>query len=208
MKPFLKSSCTIVMLFLFMSIGGCASLKVTSQLTVKPAVPVVPVTVGIQATGDRLREAVSDTDNPVTDKTTETLFYKVKLLPQEARLLQPSEILTSYGVDYLLAVNIGDISVNGNLNPIWFASIPLFFFKPYTPIVTFEAIVTLEATVRDTRTGTVVMHKEITETAMDHFSPMNPQEKVRKLVGRGINNAMILLLQEMQQEIAWQKQKS
>ncbi|HEY6008663.1 MAG TPA: hypothetical protein VIU40_10110, partial [Geobacteraceae bacterium] len=78
-----------------------------------------------------------------------------------------------------------------------FASIPLLFFKPYAPIVTFEAVVTLEATVRDARTGAVVLQREITEVATDHFSPMEPQAKVRKLISRGINNAFVTMLDEL-----------
>ncbi len=186
-----------LILMLSMVLGGCATLDVTPRQQVDPAMKKKPVVVGVEAAGLRLQEALNDSRESAIAATSGTLFDKVIMLPPEARMKTPQDIRTEYGADYLMSLTINDINVDGKLNPIWFASIPLFFFKPYAPIVTFETVVTLDSTVRDTRTGAVVMQKQSSEVTTDHFSPKEPQDKVRKLIGRGINNSVVGLLEEL-----------
>ena len=186
----------------FMLLAGCATLDVSPDKTLVPATAKQPVVIGIQASGERLRDALKNTDGSVVKSATGTLFDKVILLPVESRFQQPAEIAAAHGVDYILSVGISDISVSGDLNPIWFYSMPLLVFKPYTPIVTFQPTVSIEATLRDARSGAVILNKDIMESSTDHFSPMHPGEKVRGLVSRTIKNALVTVMRDAQVGIA------
>lgn len=182
------------------ALTGCATLAVTPLQAPKPVAAKQPISIGVQAAGERLREVLASP----TDSTMNALpaQAKVMLLPPEAAVKSPAEIAATYGTDYLYATNISDISVAGNLNPIWFASIPLFFFKPYVPIVTFESVVTLDNSIIDTHTGRTILQRQSTAVATDHFSPMTAQEKVRGLVSRSINNAVVSFLDEFREKVA------
>ncbi|MBT0654190.1 hypothetical protein [Geomobilimonas luticola] len=193
--------CTLILAGALLA-GGCATLTVTPQQPVTSTMARQPVSLGIQVAGERLTHALTDPKESAATAATGTLFEKVVLLPKETRSKSSAEIQAAFGTDYILSGTIADVNVSGNLNPIWFASIPLLFFKPYAPIVTFEAIVTLESTLRDARSGVVLMQKETSSVVTDYFSPMDPQEKVRTLISRGINNAFVSILEESQQKIA------
>jgi hypothetical protein len=175
---------------------------VTPRQPLTPSVARQPATLGVLVSGERLRDALSDPEESVITAASGKLFDRVVILPPEARQKTAGELLTSYGADYVAAINISDVNVDGNLNPYWFASLPLFFFKPFAPIVTFEASASLEGTFRDARTGAIILQKEVSATVTDHFSPRDPQAKVRKLIARGINNAMAGLLGDFQQQVA------
>ena len=141
--------------------SGCATLEVTSKKDLTPVVEKQAVTLGIQALGDRLTDTISDPQSSIIRAASGQLFDKVILLPKEARFKQPQEIMAATGVDYILSLGIGDISVSADLNPIWFASLPLFVFKIYTPIVTFQPGVAIDVTLRDARTGTVLIQSRL-----------------------------------------------
>jgi len=145
-------------------------------------------------------------DGSVVKSATGTLFEKVTLLPPDSRFQQPAEVMAAYGTDYILSVGIGDISVMGDLNPYWFASIPLLFFKVYAPIVTFEPTVSLDVTLRDARSGSILMQKQVSESSSDHYSPSNPSDKVRGLISLTINNALVSIMRESQTSIAAARQ--
>jgi hypothetical protein len=196
-----------LLLCIAIALSGCATLEVTPQQGLKPAAPKLPVAIGIQASGERLRSALTAVQDPVVVRASGSLFDKVELLPPEARFRQPAEVRSAHGTDYILTVAITDINVHGNLNPYWFLSMPLFFFKPYAPIVTFDATVTLETSLVDARTGTVIMQKEVSENVTDHYSPMDAEDKVRSLITRCINNAFVGLLEEVRSKIANNAQK-
>jgi hypothetical protein len=201
--------CTMILIILgAVMFSGCATLTVTPLQRPQASTALQPVTLGILASGERLSESLKDPDDSVVKVASGTLFERVVILPPEARFKTVEELLTLYSADYVATINISDINVNGNLNPYWFVSLPLFLFKPYAPIVTFEATASLESTLRDTRSGTVIMQKEVSATVTDHFSPMGPQIKVRKLVSRGINNALSGLLVDYQAKISGMKQKN
>lgn len=181
----------------FILFGGCATLEVTPPYQLKTVDTRMPVTVAIDATGERLREAFNDPKESAVNAASGRLFEKVMLLPDEARLKTPAEIKAAYGADFVLKVNIADVNVHGDLNPLWFATIPLFFFKPLTPIVTFESTVTLNGGVLDAQTGAVISQREVSKSSTDHFSPVKPEDNVRKLTTRSINGALATLLEEL-----------
>lgn len=202
MRPIVRSLVALVLTgCTAFVLGGCATLAVTPLQTPKPTAVSRPVNLGIQAFGERLRDALSDPTDSVVATTSGKLFDKVVLLPPEARLASPAQVRSTYGADYLLTTNISDVTVDGKLNPIWFATIPILFFKPLAPIVTFEATVTLDATIRDTASGAVLVQRQVSESSTDHYSPIDPQEKVQKLIGRSINNALLTLLEEFQAKL-------
>lgn len=202
MRPTLNNLVTLILTgCAAFVLGGCATLAVTPLEKPQPTAVSRPTKVAVQAVGERLREALSDPTESVVVTTSGKLFDTVVLLPPEARLATPADVRTTYGADYLLSTNISDVTVNGKLNPIWFATIPIFFFKPLAPIVTFEATVTLDAAIRDTRTGAVVVQRQVSESSTDHFSPIDPQEKVQKLIGRSINNALFSFLEDFQAKL-------
>jgi len=198
-------STILVLLAVSLLLGGCATLSVTPLQQITEQTGKQPVTLGIQVNGERLREALSNTQESAVNAATGKLFNKVILLPKDSRYKSSAEIRSTFDTDYILTGTLSDISVQGNLNPYWFAAAPLLLFKPYAPIVTFEATVNIETSLHDARTGTVVFTKEISATATDHFSPIEPQDKVRKLVGRGINNAFIGMMGEIQKKIQTNK---
>lgn len=214
---------------LLLLFSGCATLEVTQRQTLEPAIEKQPVILGIKATGDG-RQVVHDTSkNPViigTDVASESLldaiditedsivkassgklFEKVLLLPKESETMQLKEIRSAYGADYMLSVVIGDVTVKHALNPLWFASLPMVFFKMYAPIVTFQPEVSLNVTLIDTASGATLMEKKLLETSSDHFAPKNPRPKVRKLISRTINNAMVSIMREAQQSVAVARQE-
>ena len=185
---------------------GCATLAVTDKKELAPAGAKQEVNLGIQASGDRLREVLKNPEGSVVKSATGTLFDKITLLPPDARFQQPSEVLAAHGTDYILSVGIGDISVMGDLNPLWFVSLPILFFKIYAPIVTFEPTVSLDVTLRDARSGAILIQKQVSETSSDHYSPSNPSEKVRNLISLTINNSLVSILRETQTSIAAARQ--
>ena len=192
----------VTLLCLLLAASGCATLEVTPKKGLTPAGEKQSVTLGIQASGDRLREVLQDPETALVKTASTNMFDKVIMLPPDARFMPPAEVRTAYGTDYILAVSIGDISVNGGLNPIWFASLPLVFFKIYTPIVTFEPNVSLEVSLRDARSGAMLLQKQVSENSSDHYAPSNPGDKVRKLISRTLNNAMVGILRDSQKAIA------
>lgn len=194
---------TAVAAALIFTIGlaGCATLKVTPLKEVKP-VAKQPVKVGIQVRGEKLEEALNDAEGSALKRVSGKLFDNVLLLPGNTLAQDPVKVGSLHGVDYILTTTISDVNVSGNLNPLWFATIPLLVFKPLAPIVTFESIVTLDHSVRDVRTGTEIVHRQLTETATDYYSPINPQDKVRSLIGRAINNDFVSILEELHGKIA------
>jgi hypothetical protein len=207
---------------------GCATLDVTQKKTLATTGEKQPVTLGIQASGDgrqdahdtsknpavigievageRLIDALDTSEGSIVKTASGKLFEKVLLLPNESEAMQLNEIKLAYKVDYIMSVVIGDVTVSHNLNPIWFASFPMLFFKMYAPIVTFQPRVTLNVKLRDAATGAVLMQKQVMETSTDHFAPKNPRPDVRKLISLTINNAMVSIMLEAQQSIATARQ--
>lgn len=202
-KRFIK---LVLFCLVLITATGCATLDVTPKMELTPATGKQPVTIGIQASGDRLREVLRDTESSVVKSATGSLFDKVTLLPPDTRFQQPADVQATYGTDYILSIGISDISVNGDLNPIWFASLPLLFFKIYTPIVTFEPTVSLDVTLRDARSGAILIQKQVAESSADHYSPSNPSDKVRRLISMTINNALVSIMRESQTSIAAARQ--
>ena len=183
-------------------LAGCATLEVTESKMFEPATRKQNVVLGLQAVGDRLQETLNDPGNRLLATASGQLFDRVVLLPKDSRFSPPQEIRKDTGVDYILTVGIGDIGVSGDLNPIWFASLPLLVFKVQAPIVTFQPNVVLDVTLRDAAKGTVLLQKQVMETSSDHFAPANPSAKVRKLISLTINNAMVTIFRDAQQSIA------
>lgn len=182
--------------------AGCATLDVTEKKALAPAGEKQPVVLGVQAAGDRLVEAIDSADGSILKAASGKLFDKVILLPRESKFNLPQEMKTAYGVDYILSVGISDISVSGNLNPLWFASLPILFFKVYAPIVTFQPGVALDVALRDSATGNVLLQKQVMEASSDHYAPNDPSPEVKKLITLTINNAMVSILRETQQSVA------
>lgn len=194
----------IALLCLLFAASGCATLNVTDMKALAPAGARQGVNLGIQASGDRLREVLNE--GSVIKRATGTMFDKVTLLPPDTRFQQPADVLAAHGTDYILSIGIGDISVTGDLNPYWFASLPILFFKVYAPIVTFEPTVSLDVTLRDARSGSILIQKQVSESSSDHYSPSNPSEKVRGLISLTINNALVSIMRETQTKIAAARQ--
>lgn len=181
---------------------GCATLEVTAKNSLAPATEKQAVTLGIQASGERLIESLNDPESTIIKSATGKLFDKVVLLPKESKYKQPMEIKSAHGVDYVLSIAIDDISVSGDLNPLWFATLPLFVFKIYAPIVTFQPGVAIDTTLTDARTGAVLIQKQVMEASSDHFAPSDPTAKIRKLIALTINNALVTIIRDAQLSIA------
>ena len=192
---------TALFLLTLLLLGGCATLDVTPQRQLKTSEVKLPVTVAIQTTGERLRDAFNDPAESAIKAASGKLFNNVLLLPADMRFKTPAEIKTTYGADYILTIQLTDVNVHGSLNPLWFATIPLLIFKPLAPIVTFESTVTLDCIALDVNTGATLVLREVSETSTDHFSPKDPQEKVRKLTTRSLNGALVTVLEELKEKL-------
>lgn len=191
-----------LLLAVSMLLGGCATLTVTPLQDVKSHEKKQPVNYGVRVQGDRLEEALSDPKESAIILSTGKLFDKIVLLPRDSRGMSTAEINTSFGSDYVLSSNLSDISVNGNLNPYFFPSLLMLVFKPYASIVTFEASASIESTLVEAKSGKVIFKKVTTSTVTDHFSPIEPEDKVRKLVERAINNTFITVFEDSWQSLA------
>ena len=202
MKPILQSWSYGVLLLAAFALSGCATLSVTPLQDIPATATKQPASIGIQVTGERLLEALNDPAESAATAASGKLFNKVTVLPPDAQGKTPAELLSRYGVDYVMTTTLNDVNIHGDLNPIWFISIPLVFFKPLAPIVTFESVVTLDSTVQDTHSGAVILKRQVSAVTTDHFSPINPQAKVRKLAARAINNAFVDLLTETKLKVA------
>lgn len=198
MKRFMATFAVVLMMSF--GLAGCATLKVTPLKEVKP-VTKQPVKVGIQVRGERLYDALQNREESAVTAASGKLFENVLLLPGDSLLKDPTDAGMSSGVDYVLTTTISDVSVSGKLNPYWFITMPLLVFKPFTPIVTFESVVTLDHVVREVKSGKDILRKQISAVATDHYSPINPQDKVRGLVGRAMNNDVITALEELHGKI-------
>jgi len=189
----------IYLSFLFtFTLGGCATLDVSPRSTLgQPSAP-SPVKLGILPTSERVRAVLADGSDPLLNRISPR-YVKVVLIPTSRRFDPPETLRASYDIDQLLVLGVNDFSVNGRLNPLWFASIPLLFFKPYAPIVTFEAVVTLDVALQDLSSGKLLRDKGVSEMVTDHFSPRNPQEKVQELIDRGVHNALVALFRDLDQ---------
>ncbi|GAB4303417.1 MAG: hypothetical protein Fur0034_19300 [Desulfuromonadia bacterium] len=186
----------ILSLLLLFSFTGCATLDVSPRLTLEGAAAPAPVRLGIRPLSDRVRSVIAEGKDPLLPRISQR-YANVVLLPSSSRFDSPETLRATYGIDQVLDLGVNDFSVNGSLNPLWFASIPLVFFKPYAPIVTFEAVVTLDVALLDLSGGKVLLQKVESELVTDHFSPKNPQEKVQELIDRGINNALVSLFRDL-----------
>lgn len=195
----------LLMVAALLSLTGCATLDVTEKQALKAPAAKLPYKIGIQTSGDRIRSLLNSPDESVAVAASGTLFDKVVLLPGKARFQQPSEIAAAHGVDYILETQIADLQAGGSLNPIFFPSILLLFFKPITPFVTFESSIVLDAALIDARTGELVLQKQVVESATDHYSPIQPEEKMKKLIALSINNALVSLFNELPGAIAAKK---
>lgn len=198
MKQFIRLVAASLALLLILS--GCATLEVSPRLLPDPAPVKSPLKLGVQPASERVRTLLAPGDSPIMAALSHR-YGKVVLLPPSSRLDTLETIRSTHDVDRLLTVGVNDFTVNGSLNPLWFASIPLLFFKPYAPIVTFDAVVMLDGVVRELPSGKVLFQKEVSERVTDHFSPRNPQDRVQELIDRGVNNAMVSLLREMDRTV-------
>jgi len=225
---FLRSGKVLLAGTLLLLFTGCATLDVTPKKALAPAGEKQPVTLGIQASGDgrqdahdtstnpavigidvaseRLIDALDTSEGSIVKSASGNLFDKVLLLPKESQNMQLNEIKSAYKTDYVMSVVIGDVTVSHKLNPLWFASFPMLFFKMYAPIVTFQPSVTLDVKLSDAATGAVLMQKQVTETSTDHFPPKNPRPEVRKLISLTINNALVSIMRDAQQSVASARQ--
>ncbi len=214
---------------LLLAFSGCATLDVTQRKALDPVGEKQPVTLGVQVSGDSqqktvdtpkgtvelgtkasggmLAEALDTSEDSIIKASSGKLFEKVVMLPTESESMEPKEINSAYKVDYIMSVGVGGISVSHKLNPIWFASFPMIFFKKYAPIVTFEPKVSLDVKLIDAANGAILMQKQVTETSADHYAPKDPRSKVRNLVSLTIKNAMVPIMNEARRSIAAVRQK-
>lgn len=194
--------CTLLLFLL----SGCATLDISPRNALPPSAEKITTSIALQPSGERVRGVLADPPAPLLPAL-ESAYSRVVLLPSGTLFQSAEQIRKEHNVDYILTLGVQDFSLNGSLNPIWFASLPLLFFKPYVPIVTFEATVTLESTLRDAASGEIVAKKQMTSVVTDHFSPKNPQENVQELIGRGVNNGLIDLFADLKQQLQTRQKK-
>lgn len=181
---------------------ACGTLAVTEAA--KPALPSkpIPARLGVHVTGEALKKAFADPDRRKLGLAPGQYFVDVVLLPPETRYIAPQDILDQFGVDLILQLQLIDTKSSGDMNAIFIAAIPLTFGEPLAPIMSYEITVTVEANLRDARTGRLVWAKTEPTKATDHFSPIGPEEKMAELAQRGLYNAVVKVLENVKQELA------
>jgi len=181
---------------------GCGTLAVTEEPIPKLPKQPIPARLGVHVSGEALKKAFSEPDRRNLGLAPGQYFADVRLLPPETRYIAPQDVLEQFGVDLILQIQIADTKGSGDMNPLFFAAIPLAFFMPLAPIATFESTVTLEANLRDARTGRLLWAKTEPTLATDHFSPLGPEEKIAGLARRGLHNAVVKIFDAVKQELA------
>ncbi|MEW6542885.1 MAG: caspase family protein [Nitrospirota bacterium] len=182
--------------------AGCGTLAVTEEPT--PSLPQkpIPARLGVHVTGEALKRAFADPDRRKLGLAPGQYFTDVILLPPETRYIAPQDILDQFGADLILQLQITDTKSSGDMNAIFFAAMPLTFFEPLAPIMSYEVTVTMEANLRDARTGRLLWAKTEPTLATDHFSPIGPEEKMAGLAQRGLHNAVVRVFETLKQELA------
>ncbi len=191
-----------VLLTICMTASGCDTLAVTEEPAPKLPEKPVPARLGVHVTGEALKKAFSDPDRRNLGLAPGQYFADIRLLPAETRYIAPQDILDQFGADLILQLQITDTKSSGDMNAIFFAAIPLTFFEPLAPIMSYEVTVMLEANLRDAHTGRLIWAKTEPTTATDHFSPIGPEEKMAKLSERGLRNAVVKVFETVKQKLA------
>lgn len=182
--------------------SGCGTLAVTEEPSPKLSEKPIQARLGVHVTGEALKRAFSDPDRRNLGLAPGQYFADIRLLPPETRYIAPQDILDQFGADLILQLQVTDTKSSGDMNAIFFAAIPLTFFEPLAPIMSYEVTVMLEASLRDAHTGRLLWAKTEPTTATDHFSPIGPEEKMAKLSERGLRNAVVKVFETLRKELA------
>lgn len=182
-------------------LAGCATLAVTEEPSPKLPEKPIPARLGVHVSGDSLKKAFSDPDRKTLGLAPGQYFTDIRLLPPETRYIAPQDIFEQFGVDLILQLQIADTRSSEDMNPLFFAAIPLTFFIPLAPVATFENTITVEVSLRDARTGHLLWAKTESTVATDHFSPIKPEEKIAGLARRGLHNAVVKIFETVKQEL-------
>lgn len=184
------------------ALGGCGTLTVTEEpVPQMPAKP-IPARLGVHVTGEALKQAFADPDRRKLGFGPGQYFNDVVLLPPDTRYIAPQDILDQFGTDLILQLQVTDTKTSADMNAIFLAAIPLTFAEPLAPIMTYEITVTVEANLRDARTGRLLWARTGPTKASDHFSPIGPEEKIAGLARRGIHTAVVGVFETLKQELA------
>lgn len=184
------------------SAAACGTLDVTEDPAPKAPEKAIGARLGVHVTGEALKRAFADPNRRKLGLAPGQYFADVILLPPDTRYVAPQDILDQFGADLILQLQMADTKSSGELNPLFFAGIPLMYFMVYTPIMTYETTITLEANLRDARTGRLLWAKTEPTLATDHFSPIGPEEKVAGLAERGLHNAVVKVFETLKSELA------
>ena len=185
-----------------LALAGCGTLTVTEEPVPQiPAKP-IPARLGVHITGEALKRAFADPDRRKLGLGPGQYFTDVVLLPPDTRYVAPQDILDQFGTDLILQLQVTDTKTSADMNAIFIAAIPLTFGEPLAPIMSYEITVTMEANLRDARTGRLLWARTGPTTASDHFSPIGPEQKIAGLAQRGIYRAIVGVFDTLKQELA------
>lgn len=185
-----------------MAAFGCGTLAVTEEPAPKLPEKPIPARLGVHISGEALKTSFSDPDRRKLGLGPGQYFSDVIILPPETRYIAPQDILDQFGVDLILQLQITDTKTSADMNSIFIAAIPLTFGEPLAPIMTYEITLTMEANLRDARTGRLLWAKTEPTPATDHFSPIGPEEKIAGLARRGLNTAIVRVFESLRHELA------
>lgn len=182
--------------------AACGTLTVTEEPVAQPPDKAIPARLGVHVSGEALKKAFSDPERRTLGLGPGQYFAEVMLLPPETRYIAPQDIFDQFGADLILQLQVVDTKTNADMNAIFIAAIPLTFGEPLAPIMTYEIVHTVEANLRDARTGRLLWAKTESIQASDHFSPIGPEEKIAGLARRGLHKALVGVLDTLKQELA------
>lgn len=190
---------------LLMAVGStaaCGTLTVTEEPVANPPGQAIPARLGVHVTGEALKKAFADPDRRGLGLGPGQYFADIVLLPPETRYIAPQDILDQFGTDLILQVTLVDTKLSSDMNPYMYGMPIMMWFTPLAPIQTVEITSTLEANLRDAKSGRLLWARTEVVTATDHFSPIGPEEKIAGLARRGLHKALVGVLETLKQELA------
>lgn len=146
-------SCLILVLVTSLFLQSCFSMISTDErIPVAPKSP-IPAKVGLHLNSDNLKKLFYADGGEFNSKFSGAFFSSVTPLPPDSQYLSPQEIYEQYGMDLVVGMQFTDWKMDGGINPLFALCFPLTWGCMLTPLSTNEITMTIETTVRDTRTG-------------------------------------------------------
>lgn len=197
-----KAKYSLSLLFICVFLHGCMSLETTPEHTLIAPDRPVPAKVGLQLNSDGIRDLFYSREENMVSKLTGTMFSSVILLPPDTRYSAPQDIYDQYGVDLIMGMKFTEWHSKGGLNPLYVLCVPLTWGCVYAPIGSGERSMSLETTVRDSRTGRLLSTSTEKSVTKAIGAPANAKEGDKEMDLRSVRNATFQSVERAVKDLA------